>query len=266
MNLIKEADAPASKARIASYLYFSSLYFVATGVLYLWGYWTPFGINILEYMSLADVLKATAFPIAITTVGMAAAILLTYILDSIERMNPFDRRGKISGIKRWTFRIAPPVVFAISVLLLVAIFPYALWATVPFVATVPLARGVLLLDKFKQLIPSPHLRLITAVILVAIPLGSLALGMISAAAIRDGAEFTYVVSEVPGTNVSENATLLQRLRFLGHAGDFIFLLDPTKDAIIFSKVESGKPLILKRHIPVKLRSPLESWPAARAGN
>ena len=66
IELIKEADAPASKGRIASYLYFSSLYFIATGVLYLWGYWTPFNVNILEYMSLSDVLKTTAYSIALT--------------------------------------------------------------------------------------------------------------------------------------------------------------------------------------------------------
>ncbi len=241
MNPIKEADAPASKARIASYLYFSSLYFVATGVLYLWGYWTPFNINILEYMSLADVLKTTALPIATSIVGMAAAVLLTYVEDAI------DRRIESSGIKRWTFRIVRMVLLGLSAVILVAIFLRAKWAALPFIATVPIAMGVFRLDKFKQLIPNHHLRLITAVILVAIPLGSLSFGMIAAAAIRDGTEFTYVVSEVPGTNVPENATPLQRLRFLGHAGEFIFMLDPTKDAIIFSKVESGKPLILKRY-------------------
>ena len=61
-----EQDISAvTKERVASYVYFGSLYFVSVGALYLWGYWSAFNINILAYLSLADVLKLTAYPIAL---------------------------------------------------------------------------------------------------------------------------------------------------------------------------------------------------------
>jgi len=44
--------------------YWSTAYVVVVAVLYLWGYWSPFNINVLEYLSLADVVKAAAYPLA----------------------------------------------------------------------------------------------------------------------------------------------------------------------------------------------------------
>jgi hypothetical protein len=59
-----EIQAQPAKERVATYLYFSSVYAVTVGVLYLWGYWSTFGVNILEYLSLADIVKTAAYPVA----------------------------------------------------------------------------------------------------------------------------------------------------------------------------------------------------------
>jgi hypothetical protein len=42
------------------------------------------------------------------------------------------------------------------------------------------------------------------------------------------------------------ATAEQRVRYVGHAGDFVFLLDPNKDVVAIVKFETGKSLLLGR--------------------
>ncbi len=64
-----------TKEKVSTYLYFSSLYFVTVGVLYLWGYWTTFEVNILEYLSLADIVKSTAYPIASTFIFFVIGVI-----------------------------------------------------------------------------------------------------------------------------------------------------------------------------------------------
>ena len=56
--------------------YCSSAYFFSVAALYLWGYWSPFKINILEYVSLSDVIKIAAFPIASVFILVAIGMLI----------------------------------------------------------------------------------------------------------------------------------------------------------------------------------------------
>ena len=44
--------------------YILTMYCVSVGVLHLWGFWSKFKINILEYISVADVIRSTAYLIA----------------------------------------------------------------------------------------------------------------------------------------------------------------------------------------------------------
>lgn len=53
-------------------IYFSTAYGFVVSMLYLFGYWSTFGINILEYIEISDVIKLSIYPI-LTSVGVNVA-------------------------------------------------------------------------------------------------------------------------------------------------------------------------------------------------
>ena len=248
IELIKEADAPASKGRIASYLYFSSLYFIATGVLYLWGYWTPFNVNILEYMSLSDVLKTTAYSIALT----AGITMVGTLLGAFSTTNFYIGLGARSFVMWFRKHLAPLIwtltgfVYVIfTLLLLVLDHPAERWLVLPVLLALPVALAVSRFSTAKNLIREPILCRIVAFMVVLLPLAAYGLGKFRAEKVLSGDRFQYVVSEVPGISIAGDDRLFHSLRFLGHAGDFVFMLNPNNNSTIISKIEDGKPLELK---------------------
>ncbi len=244
MDIIKEADAPASKARIASYLYFSSLYFIAVGVLYLWGYWLPFGINILEYMSLTDVLKSTAFPITLILLLLTASVAL----------NILDRKRFEEGIKprqKWLLWVLG--ILWIILTLLVS-WPKSMWLFGAMALIIPATKLTLRSEWVKCQFPSAWARLAFVFISIATLIGSPFYGHFKGYEVRAARDFYFLTSDVAGVTVSENAKPTERLRFLGHAGEFAFMYDPTKEATIISKVEAGKPIVLKQYNQEAIRN------------
>jgi hypothetical protein len=73
------------------------------------------------------------------------------------------------------------------------------------------------------------------------------LGRIHAERIIEGEKFQYVLSDVDGADSDASTPVAQRLRFLGHAGDFVFFRDPVKPSLLIAKFESGKSLVLQQY-------------------
>jgi hypothetical protein len=91
-----------------SYLYFGSLYFVTLGVLYLWGYWSSFGIDILEYISVAEVLELMAHPVAYGFAAFALGAVVGSYFPPLRRVFPAGggrhptTRWALSGSSSWS--------------------------------------------------------------------------------------------------------------------------------------------------------------------
>lgn len=62
--------------RLSRYLPFASLYAIAAGTLFLWGFWSTFDINILQYIGLVELAKSAAFPLlsAVASVAIGALV------------------------------------------------------------------------------------------------------------------------------------------------------------------------------------------------
>ena len=65
-----------SSERLREYGFIASFYFVVVGVLYLWGHWYSFEVNILEYISLTDIVKVTLIPIISSFLAFASGAVL----------------------------------------------------------------------------------------------------------------------------------------------------------------------------------------------
>ena len=234
------------KEQFSTYLYFSSLYFFTVGVLYLWGYWGTFDVNILEYLSLADILKAAAYPVASTFIffllGSIQGHLLARRPGSQQGGGQNTRIGKL--FKKWLPLLA--MLYLLGTFTLLLYGPIQKWYALPALIAVPVA---LLVDKknlFKSLIPESGIRLTLLILVVALPIFSYGYGCLKAAYILDGRDYAYIASQIDGITISDNTVPAQRLRFLGQAGDYLFLLHPSKNTLIITKYEQVKILQLNR--------------------
>ncbi len=94
-------------------------------------------------------------------------------------------------------------------------------------------------------------------------------GKLHADDIVQGCRFSYVLSAVEGIDVPPGATPQRRVRYVGHAGDFVFLLDPNKSVLAIAKFESGRSLLLGR-FPAKVgdmvKPPSPAAPALAASS
>ena len=240
-----------TKEQASTYLYFSSLYFVTVGVLYLWGYWSTFNINILEYLSLADVLKSTAYPIVsaltATVIGGALGHLLGKNIASIVPAGGARNTRLGLFLRKFALEIAPLlwIVYGLSTAALLWFGPVGKWFVLPILFAVPVLYLAVQRGFLASLIQHDLSRTNVIFLLLVLPTLAYGHGRIKATAVLEGKEFKYVVSQIEGISVSDDMPPNQRLRLLGHAGDFLFLLHPAKEMLVISRFDSAAPLQLK---------------------
>lgn len=245
--MIETTSLPAQpKERISTYLYFSSLYFVSVGVLYLWGYWSTFDINILEYLSLADILKLTAYPIAysllLTGFGAVGGLgLASRKTDPVKGIEP----RAVGFLVKHGFWVQ--AIYIVTVPAFAIFAPVWKWSILPALLTVPVLITFGRHAFFMRLMPNDEVRTFILFCLIVMIPQAYGLGRIHAERIIEGQKFQYVLSEVDGADSVANTPVAQRLRYLGHAGDFVFFRDPVKPSLLITKFESGKSLVLQHH-------------------
>lgn len=130
----KPQDTPKSV-----YVYWGSMYFITVATLYLWGYWSEFDINILEYVDLTDIAKTAAYPVASTFISILLGVILGEALP-LHKELPYDG-GRNTRTGRALHRLAPilKVIYAVSILLLFSLGPPQKWLVFPFLIAFPIS-------------------------------------------------------------------------------------------------------------------------------
>lgn len=261
-SLRAASDEPV-KEKISTKLYFASLYFISTGVLYLWGYWPNFGINILEYLDISDILKVTAYPmtIAVLTVGISGAVAhwvsTTKILPrmdlpsipqsfiSEEELNRLEQEllSKVRIARRVTWLLKWLYFILLSAISIAAFMDWQhAWLFLPPFLAIPPAVWLTSIPYFKSLIESKRIPLVTVFLIAMIPALSYSIGRTNASNIIEGKLYRYSVSDITAYPASSTG---KDLRYVGHAGDYIFLYDAKKQATVILKLDDDKPIALK---------------------
>ncbi|MBC3458863.1 hypothetical protein [Pseudomonas mosselii] len=229
-----------------TYIYPISLYFISVSVLYLWGYWSPFDINILEYLSLTDIVKSTAYPIASAFLSMAAGIIVSGLTGNPP--NPGSRSKTPVG-KFFNRNLkAITIIYVIVTLSLFNTLPTK-YSTiiVPALLGIPLAIYADNLNLLAGAITHYRLRGACTYMLAVLPFFAFGQGYWKAQQIINGDKFDYVISTTRGLQALGIDEPTRNPRLVGHAGDHIFLWDPQNSLLAISKIEEGKPLILRRY-------------------
>jgi hypothetical protein len=252
VTMIDVLERPSSTARIGWYVYLGTLYCIGAGVLYLWGYWARFNVNILEYMTVGDVVRAAAYPLTRMFVFAVVGMVLGELMFG-GALPPGGGRGTLVG--KSLHKIAPVLllVYLVTTLVLVFYGPVTKWYVLPLLLSAPAYivakdRGFLV-----AAIPHESARTVAIYALVTLPAFAYGQGRLVAARIADGSEYDYVLSAVDGISAGE-PTVGRGLRLLGHGGDFYFLLDPVEQTVVIGRTEDMATLRIKRFVRGRERS------------
>lgn len=234
----------------AKYLYFASAYSVLICTLYLWGYWSTFDINILQYADIAMILKLAALPLLLSLASLAMGGVLGHLTFGSEptpeervaaaqsRFGKSLRKHTRAYATAW---VALTVVFAL-------IGPTNKWEILPFLITVPIALVLTVNGFAAKIFPDSGVRRAFIFLFVfAIPF-SYSKGLRAAQLIETGVRYSYALSAVEGANVKADSSPEVRPRFLGQVSDLLFFYGPGDKSVSIVKFDDKKALTLKRYV------------------
>jgi len=230
--------------KITPYIPWLTVYAVAAGTLYLWGYWSKFHVNILEYIGLLELATAAAFPLLSASVGVVVGI----ILGQFFRMENMPAGGgKESTFGRFLNRQAKLLLFIYLAIVLVG---FSLVGTADARAfVVPLALSPLIIfsisqrDFLSDVIGDPNTRTIVISILTLILCSAFGQGRNRAADIVSGRSYFAIESESLVHLSSKYVGQAGEFKYLGHAGDYVFALEPNSSLLII-RAETIPSLVL----------------------
>jgi hypothetical protein len=249
----QETSEPRKKWLLEN-IYFISLYFIVTGSLYLWGYWPNFGIDLLEYIAITDIIKITAYPISISAIAVGATVIIAnaFVKKTITEnrlLNPQHSdvpptdQDKISKRLEAIAWITAPL--AVIIMIALALINKTFILTIPILIATPLAYWAVGGSYLSDQIPNGAIRKTVTFFIVFLPFLSYSYGAGRAEDILSGQRFYYVISGFE--NYPKNQQANESLRYIGRAGEHIFLYNSANRSTIISKVSEDSVLEIKYH-------------------
>lgn len=231
----------------SKYAYISSLYFVAVGVLYLWGYWPTFNVNILEYAGLTDVIKTAAYPIASLFVFFVLDAVMGELLACGDLLPPGGGVNTATG--RFLHKFAPLliVVYLSTTLLLFLFGPDEKWRILPVLVGLPLYLLGLRFEILSDLVPHKNIRSIFVFVLSVLPFFAYGHGKLRALGVLSGEEYSFTPSQV-GSVPAGVEPIEKRPRYLGVAGGNVFFYIPEHRSTIVVAISELKVLELRKQV------------------
>ena len=236
--------------------YWLGPYAIAVSTLYLLGYWGSFQINVLEYISISDMVKATIYPLGSAFAFLALGVILGEVLSP----NIEPGGGAHTAIGKFVNRWVRPlfIVFLVLVALLAVLGPVRKWYFLPYLFALALYIPLKSSDFLRAELKSDGARSVSIYLLTALIPFAFGRGALEADGIITGANYSYPTTVVPEAPSSVGASLAARLRYIGKAGDRYVFFDPTSKSISFVAASSLTNLTLVRHTAISIPTPVEN--------
>lgn len=220
---------------------------LVVAVCYLWGFWGTFDIDIMYYLGLNELLVMSAVPLLGICVMLIVCISISSVLN-------IDKTSE-SNSSALSVILRPELIYSISLLaiiIIVVVGGIAQWLllAIPFalfLTTFIVANG----SVFNKILENREL---FYVVLIATLLPSLAFGYgkTQGLLIDTGTSYHHA-------SLSNNSALATtgKLKYIGKAGQHIFLQDGENNQIIITALSSNQRLILKKANNKNETSPAE---------
>ncbi|MHB1184265.1 MAG: hypothetical protein ACYC4A_06140 [Desulfobulbia bacterium] len=225
-----------NKEKLGTYLWPAPFYLLTVGVLYLWGYWESFGVNIFEFVALSDVVKVAIIPVG----SVFLFVLLGFGIGEITIADKFNEGGgRSTKIGKILNKLFPFFVVIYLVIITYLMFSKpelpGKWKVLPVFLMFPpyfLLKG----SGFIKEIHNDSLRSLIIISIVALPLYSFSTGKINAEKILKNNEYKFI-------ELGEN-TAKEKMKFIGHANNYLFFISMDNGKIMITNIDKHGPLTL----------------------
>ncbi len=233
------------------YGFIGSLYCVSVGFLYQWGYWSSVRINVLQYISFADLVSATLIPLLSSFLIFALGAVLGHFTFT-NNIFP-DGGGAETPVGRFLQKHNWWIVAIYAQLLgLVYLFgPIEKWIVLPLLVAVPFS--IMLRNKgfLRDLVSHADANRLVVYLLCVLPLYAYGHGILDADTIIRGQSYQYLEVKTHKTRMAlEGLTGVDtntKLRFLGFMNDYVFLMPLETNTVIVTKFDSLDPIALQEY-------------------
>lgn len=219
------------------------MFFLVIGAIFLFGYWLPFNINILSYISVSDIIKITIYPIVLSilgyAIGMSCGIATEHLVHKWKKPSN-HQHSKIAGIT--VLEIITLTAMAIPALFLPDPYYVIIIATIINFAILKIAISS---EWIRALAQQRIERYVAIAIILIMPLEALAIGYTFAKEVIHGRAYNYVANELPGIPTQLGDAVENRPRVIGHVNDYIFLYLSQSKSVVIMKFDKDTILEIK---------------------
>jgi hypothetical protein len=237
-NLSHQGEERMSKG-IGEYLnssnyFLLSTYAISTSILYQWGYWGRFDVNVLQFMSLSEILRSAAYPFVGSLLAFGAGILVSG-LGSKAKPAGGGADSKIGKFLRSNHEPLTGLFVIVAMVLFVFCGEYR-WVASGSVLTIVAMSWAAKLDVLDGVFPDPKLRQVLLLFAVSTPILSFSVGATNAERILGGNSYKQVTIGKSGLTY----------KYLGHAGEYAFLMSMDNKEIYMEHTSQLDVLVLRR--------------------
>jgi hypothetical protein len=236
-----EPEDQINEVHLLKYTFLITPYAAGVSLLYLLGYWGSFRINIFNFISLSDILKLALLPVLYLILCSAVTGTSMYFMTAWkDKQNEKKKMPPQPISPRFSFILNCSLAL-ISIAILVFMSGPDKWIWFGAINGVIFARVIETLKVSKRIITNDNLRLSIAV-LVAVPLlSAFGVGKRNARSVLISDDKSRLIDtkllREYGSQSFNDKHLLQgqeKLKFVGCAGDYVFLLsvDNSKTYVI----------------------------------
>lgn len=212
-----------------------STYAIVASVLYHWGYWGQFGINVLQFMSLSEIVRSAIYPFVVGTLGIGIGVFIASLSRFPKANEEIRSTSKAGDLLRGNWEI---VVLALifSAFLTYFLMDKYRWVVPGIIVFLALNIWSASAGLFTAFIADRRLRYVLVTGLIGTPIASFVWGATVAEAVLDGVQFTEVA--VPDSS--------SRFKYIGHAGDYVFYMTKDNEKVYMQKASEVGYLTLTR--------------------
>lgn len=231
-----------------SILLFSIPYFTICGGIYHLAFWSTFDINGLAYLGLQDIIKSFIYPFISIFIFSFFGLLFSEVFMNPDKILPPGGGANTKFGQKLNSEIGITISLFIwfNIVLLLYFWDniYKWFLLVVIIGLLPFIIIIRhqLLDNFIQ---NYRVRKFFSMLLVFIPLFSFATGKYNSQIIHRNIEYKYTISHKLTPN--SNTTQVDTLKFIGNAGNQVFLTDFSNSTIYMLRADNIDTLILKQH-------------------